>query len=353
MLAPFRSRGIFPYLLGFGGVAGATLLRLWLHPTLGEHLSFSFDFLAVFIAAWTGGIWPAAATALLSVLVSDYWFTPSMAINSVEEFFDLLFFVVVSTVIGILSELSLLATDRAQRAVREKDSFMAAVAHEMRSPLSVIYYANTLNRIDGSAQPNDRLDVIDRQVHHLNLMIEDLLDVSRIARGKIRLQRKQTDLTKVVSGAVERATPLIKAHRHKLNVQLPQPSLELCIDPQRIEQVLTNLLTNAAKYTPDGGEIVIRAEKTGDAAILSVRDNGIGITAEVMPGIFDMFVQIDGSRDRSEGGLGIGLALARKIAEMHGGTVTATSAGKGRGSEFCVSLPITQPAPQQAPLARV
>lgn len=353
MLAPFRSRGVAPYLLGIGGVAAATLLRHWLHPSLGEHLSFSFDYLAVFIAAWTGGVWPAAATAILSVVVSDYWFTNALGVASVEEFFDLLFFVVVSVTIGVLSELSLLASDRAQRAVREKDNFMAAVAHEMRSPLSVIYYANTLSRLAGDEQPNDRLDVIDRQVHHLNLMIEDLLDVSRIARGKIRLQRKQTDLSKVVAGSVERATPLVKAHRHKLSVQLPPQPVELYIDPQRVEQVLTNLLTNAAKYTPDGGEIMVQAETAAGAAVLTVRDNGIGITAEVMPGIFDMFVQIDGSRDRSEGGLGIGLALARKIAEMHGGSVTAKSEGKGRGSEFVVSLPIVQPAPQPATLVRV
>lgn len=353
MLAPFRSRGVTPYLIGVAGVVVATLLRQFLDPLLGDHLSFSFALLAVFVAAWTGGVWPAVATAILSAVVSNYFFTASLNISTPEEFLDLLFFVAMSVVIGVLSEISLLALLRAREAEREKDNFMAAVAHEMRSPLSVIYYANTLNRMAQSDPTSDQLDVIDRQVHHLNLMIEDLLDVSRVARGKIKLNRQCVDAAALVAGAVERAQPLVESHKHQLAVQVPPQPIQLDVDPARMEQVLTNLLTNAAKYTPDGGQITIRAEAAAGAAIFSVRDNGIGIAAEVLPRVFDLFVQADAALDRTEGGLGIGLALARKIVEMHGGTVRATSAGKNCGSEFVVSLPLAQPAPIRPSMAEV
>ena len=276
--------------------------------------------------------------------VSDYLFTKSIDISSIEEFLDLTFFVVVSVVIGILSEISLRSLARAKQAEKEKDNFMAAVAHEMRSPLSVIYYANTLNRHSGSEPPTDQLDVIDRQVHHLNLMIEELLDVSRVARGKIKLNRKHAEASSIVAGALEQARPLIESHHHKLRVQVSPRPIALFVDPVRMEQVLTNLLTNAAKYTPDGGEIVVRVEAVAGEAVFSVRDNGIGIAPETLPHVFDMFVQAEAGRDRTEGGLGIGLALARKIAEMHGGTVRAMSGGANRGSEFTVSLPLEQPA---------
>src|SRR4029078_5057037 len=156
----------------------------------GEHLSFSFDYLAVFVAAWTGGLWPALATATLSSLVGNLLFNDtylSLAINSVEELIDLVFFILVSAIIGMLSEISLRAFARARKAEEEKDNFMATVAHELRSPISVIYYANSLNRMASAEQSSDQLDVIDHQGNHLNLLIEDLLDVSRVARGKIRL----------------------------------------------------------------------------------------------------------------------------------------------------------------------
>ena len=355
MLAPFRLRGARPYIFGFVGVVIATLLRSGFHPVLGEHLSFSFDFLAVFVAAWTGGMWPAVATAVLSALVGNYFFTDpykSLEISSIEELLDLMFFVVVSVVIGVLSEISLRAMIRTKEAEREKDNFMAAVAHEMRSPLSVIYYANTMNRLAGAEQSSNQLDVIDRQVHHLNLMIEDLLDVSRVARGKIKLNRQRVEASAIVAGAVERARPLIESHQHVLKTQLPPRPVELFADPVRMEQVLTNLLTNAAKYTPDGGEIIVRAEGVDGLVIFSVHDNGIGIEPEMLPRVFDMFAQANRALDRREGGLGIGLALVRKIVEMHGGTVRATSDGNNRGSEFVVSLPIEQPAPTNAALVK-
>ena len=347
MLAPFRYRGFTPYAVGLVGVVVASLLRKLFDPYLGQHLSFSFDYLAVFVAAWTGGLWPALATATLSALVSNYFFTDpylSLAINSAEEFIDLTFFVIVSSIIGMLSEISLRAFARARKAEEEKDNFMATVAHELRSPISVIYYANSLNRMASNEQPSDQLDVIDRQVGHLNLLIEDLLDVSRVARGKIRLERQHVDASSVVPGAIEKARPLITSRKHKLELDISPEPMPLFVDPGRIEQVLANLLTNAAKYTPDGGHICVTARPAGDSAILAVRDNGIGIAPEMLSRVFEMFVQDETGRGRDEGGLGIGLSLVRKISEMHGGSVTAESAGKNRGSEFVITLPLEQPA---------
>jgi signal transduction histidine kinase len=287
------------------------------------------------------------ATAGLSAVIGNFLFSfpyQSLAINSHEEFLDMLFFLLVSVVIGILCEISLRALIRARQAEADKDNFMAAVAHEMRSPLSVIYYASTLSRHSDSNAPKEQLDIIDRQVHNLSLMIEDLLDVSRIARGKIRLDQRPVDAAAIVEGAVERAQPLIERHGHKLQVQVAPRPMGLCADRVRMEQVVANLLTNAAKYTPDGGEIVVRVDADSEDVVFSVRDNGIGIPPELLPRVFDLFVQADTARDRSEGGLGIGLALVRKIAEMHGGTVRAVSEGAGRGSEFIVSVPLAGPA---------
>jgi signal transduction histidine kinase len=353
MLAPYRSGAVTPYLVGLLGVAVATGLRQLLHPVLGDHLSFSFHLLAVFVAGWTGGLWPAAVTAVLSALVSNYLFTDSIWITSNEEGLEFGCFVLLSLIIASLSEISLRALHRARAAEREKDNFMAAVAHEMRSPLSVIYYTNTLRRMNASDASNDRLDVIDRQVSHLNLMIEDLLDVSRAARGKLTLHKVHADVAQIVSRAVERANPLIETHHHSLKVALPENAIELYVDSPRMEQVVTNLLTNAAKYTPDGGEIAICASEHDGTATISVRDNGIGIAKEALRTVFELFVQAEAGRDRADGGLGIGLAIARKIVDMHGGTVRAVSGGKNRGSEFVVSLPVEQPAPQQVTLAGV
>lgn len=356
VLAPFRSGGIKPYAVGIFGVVIASALRYLFDPVLGEHLSFSFDYLAVFIAAWTGGAWPAVVTAFVSALVSNYFFSDpylSLEITSYEELFDLTFFILVSLVIGILSEISLRALARAKDAERDKDDFMATVAHELRSPISAIYYANSLNRLGSPEQPGDQLDVIDRQVKHLNLLIEDLLDVSRAARGKIRLKRVRVDAATIVKGAVEKARPLIASREHSLSLEISPEPMPLDVDPARIEQVLTNLLTNAAKYTSDGGEICVRAEPIGNSAVLSVRDNGIGISPEMLPRMFDLFVQGERGRDLEDGGLGIGLALARKISEMHGGTVQAESAGPNCGSEFIVTLPLEHPAAVPPSLVRL
>jgi signal transduction histidine kinase len=353
MLAPVRSRRAIVYLIAAGSLVLATVLRFLLDPLLGDHLSFSFFFLAVSLAAWMGGVWPAVFTAFFSCLIGNYFFTHpqgSFTISNHEELFSLSLFVLVSLIIGLLSEISLRALERARLAERAKDDFMATVAHELRSPLSVIQYANSLDRISG--QPRNHIELIDRQVRHLDVMIQDLLDISRVARGKVRLDRKHVDASAIVKGAVEKARPLVESRRHTLLVEVSPERMPLFVDPVRLEQVLVNLLTNAAKYTPDGGEITLALQPDADAALFTVRDNGIGIAEEMLPRVFDLFVQSDRAAGRSDGGLGIGLALVRKLVEMHGGRVSARSAGPNRGSEFAVALPLEPIGSSRRVLAR-
>lgn len=354
MLAPLRTRTLIPYLAGVVAVAAAWAMRFVLDQHLEDHLSFTFFLLAVSVAAWLGGIWPATFTAILSCLVGNYFFSHpqhSLHITSQEEAISLAIFLIVSLVIAGLAETTRRALMRARLAERAKDIFLATLAHELRSPLSVISYANEMNRLTNPGECQEQIDLIQRQVQQLDFMIQDLLDVSRVARGKFRLERKQVDAADIVNGAVEKALPLMQSHEHVLKVMVSPRTMPLYVDPVRIEQVLANLLTNAAKYTPKGGRITIRADVVGDSVIFAVRDNGIGIPDELLPRIFDLFVQAEGAGKNAEGGLGIGLALVRKVVELHDGSVRAASAGINRGSEFTVSLPLKSPARSEPSVA--
>jgi PAS domain S-box-containing protein len=225
-------------------------------------------------------------------------------------------------------------------AERRKDEFLAMLAHELRNPLSAISNATHLF---GKLEAEDELlwakEVIVRQVKHLGRLIDDLLDVSRISRGKIALRKEPIDLSPVVAGAIEAVRPLLEERKHELNTSLAIGGLRLQADPFRLEQVLINLLTNAAKYTDAGGKITLTARHEGGRVVIRVQDTGMGITAGLLPRIFDLFTQGDRTTARSEGGLGIGLTLVQKLVEMHGGNITAASEGLGRGSEFTVRLP--------------
>jgi CheY-like chemotaxis protein/two-component sensor histidine kinase len=185
--------------------------------------------------------------------------------------------------------------------------------------------------------------MMERQVHHLVRLVDDLLDVSRVMRGKIELRKEPVDLAAIAARAVETAQPLIQARGHDLSVRLPDRSLPLEADPVRLSQVVGNLLANAAKYTEPGGQIDLSARLEGSEAVLEVRDTGIGLAPEIIPRIFDLFVQAGHASERSQGGLGIGLTLARSLVELHGGTIEARSAGAGRGSTFVVRLPAGAP----------
>ncbi|MGB6488085.1 MAG: PAS domain S-box protein [Steroidobacteraceae bacterium] len=238
---------------------------------------------------------------------------------------------------------------RAEEALREadrrKDEFLAVLAHELRNPLAPIRYAVAMAR-KGGRPDSERLQaqaIIERQVEHMGRLLDDLLDVSRITRGTLILRRSTVGLAAVVAAAQESARPLIEARGHTLLVQLPAETPRLVADPVRLAQVLANLLINAAKYTDRGGRIELEARRKGGELIIAVRDNGIGISAEMMPRVFNLFAQASPALERSEGGLGIGLALVRGLLELHGGSVSAHSGGVGRGSEFLVRLPIGNP----------
>lgn len=353
MLAPLRSRSWVAY-----GAAGIAMLLAWMARLLADDIlkdqaSFNFFFLAVAIAAWLGGIRPAIFIAVVSCLLGNYYFSHpygTLQISGLDELTSLSMFLVVSVIIGVLGEVSLRAVERAQDAERAKDDFMATVAHELRSPLSVIHYANALDRISSDEQARDRIDLIDQQVQHLNIMVQDLLDVSRVARGKIRLDRQLVDASSIIDGAVMKAGPTLASRQHELSVAPCDEPLPILVDPMRMEQVLTNLLINAAKYTPDGGQISVGVDADGDSAVFTVRDNGIGIAQEMLPRVFDLFVQIDANGKNSDGGLGIGLALVKKLVEMHGGSVRVASDGLHRGSQFTISLPLKKHAPSPAAL---
>jgi PAS domain S-box-containing protein len=235
-------------------------------------------------------------------------------------------------------------------ADRRKDEFLAMLAHELRNPLSAI---NNAAQLIGKLETENELEwakeVVLRQVEHLARLIDDLLDVSRISRGKIVLRKEPIDLLPVVTAAVEAVRPLLEERKHELSVSLSNGGLRLEADPLRLEQILVNLLTNAAKYTNAGGRIALTARREGDQVVVRVSDTGMGIAPDLMPRIFDLFAQGDRTIARSEGGLGIGLTLVQKLAEMHGGSVTAESEGLGKGSEFTVRLPALTELPARAP----
>ena len=234
-------------------------------------------------------------------------------------------------------------------ADRRKDEFLAMLAHELRNPLAPIRNAAYMLRHRGAdpAVLVPMREVIEEQVKHLARLVDDLLDVSRITRGKIRLAREPIDLVAVATQAAESARPQVEARRHALAVELPPGPIPLEADPTRIKQVLLNLLDNAAKYTDPGGAVRLSVAREGPEAVVRVRDSGIGIAPDVLPRIFDLFAQADCSLDRSRGGLGIGLTLVKSLVELHGGSVSAHSAGVGRGCEVVVRLPA--PAPPARP----
>jgi PAS domain S-box-containing protein len=227
-------------------------------------------------------------------------------------------------------------------ADRRKDDFLALLAHELRNPLAPIRYALAIaQKADRTAEQTERAEaVIARQVVHMGRLLDDLLDSSRITRGTLELKKVSTELTSVIGAAIETSRPSIMTKKHELLVDLPKQPLALEADPMRLAQVFSNLLTNASKYTDPGGHITLRAMQDKDEVVVSVRDTGMGISPEMLPQLFQPFMQAPETRGRSEGGLGIGLALARGLTELHGGRIEAHSAGLGSGSEFIVRLPI-------------
>ena len=227
-----------------------------------------------------------------------------------------------------------------KEADRRKDEFLAILAHELRNPLAPLRHGlDVLRRNPDGKGTVDIKDMMDRQLVHLVRLIEDLLDVSRVRQGKIELRRARIMVADVIRSAVEASQPLIDAAGHSLAIDMPQTPLWLDADLTRLSQVVSNLLNNAAKYTPEGGRIRLSAEAAGDIVVITVSDNGVGIPPELQSEVFQLFAQVDHHLDRARGGLGIGLALVKQLVAMHGGTVEAESAGAGAGSVFRVRIP--------------
>ncbi len=229
---------------------------------------------------------------------------------------------------------------------QRKDEFLAMLSHELRNPLSAIFNALHILRLQDTENPIQQKAkvIIERQVGQLAHLIDDLLEVSRVITGRIQLHQERLEMRGIVERAIESAGPLIDRRKHELSVSLPAEPIWLQGDPTRLEQVVVNLLNNAAKYTDEGGQIRLTAQQEGDEVVLRVRDTGVGIAPELLPRIFDLFTQANRTLDRSQGGLGIGLSLVQKLVELHGGTVEAHSVGLGQGSEFIVRLPALSPA---------
>jgi signal transduction histidine kinase len=327
---------------------------------------------AVMVCAWVGGLGPGLLATCLSTLVTiclflepPHWFS----LITPEDWRGVALFVSLGSTLSLLCEKLRRAKQQVDQYAQElrrqaeglveadhrKNEFLTILAHEIRNPLAPILNAVQVLKLPGSAQPELQraTGIIERQVRHAWRLVEDLLDVSRISRGKFSLHKEPLELAEIVAQAVEESRPLLEARQHHLMVNLPDEPLCLEADPARFTQVVANLLNNAAKYTNEGGHIGLTVERNGAEAVLRVRDNGIGITPTMLPRVFDLFAQSDRVLRKAQGGLGIGLTLVRRLVEMHNGTVHAFSEGLGKGSEFVVRLPVIDrdrqwPAPPDA-----
>ncbi|HYJ16099.1 MAG TPA: ATP-binding protein [Candidatus Limnocylindria bacterium] len=240
-----------------------------------------------------------------------------------------------------------LSGEALREADRRKDEFLATLAHELRNPLSLVRNVVNLQQDASNPLPDPHWGpgIIDRQVKYLTRLTDDLFDISRITREKLVFQKEPLNLAEIVRAAVESSQPLIDQRQHELTVTMSQDSIYVDADRLRLTQVFTNLLNNAAKYTPDPGHIWLNVEQAGDKVVIRVKDTGIGIAAECLPRVFELFYQVDRSFTRSEGGLGLGLTLVQQLVELHGGKVEVRSEGTNRGSEFTVQLPVTAHRP--------
>jgi signal transduction histidine kinase/ActR/RegA family two-component response regulator len=240
------------------------------------------------------------------------------------------------------------AAEALQREARHKDEFLAVLAHELRNPLATIQSGLELMKTAEAVRPAfaGTRATMERQMAHVIRLIDDLLDVARISSGKLELRTEPAPVQEIVDAAIELSRRELDAHGHRFRLRLPRESLYADADRVRLTEVISNLLHNAAKYTPAGGDVELAVERDGGQVAIRVADNGVGIAAGALPGLFTMFAQVDGARSRRKGGLGVGLALARRIVELHDGTLGADSRGPGQGSTFTVRLPLCERAPE-------
>jgi PAS domain S-box-containing protein len=245
------------------------------------------------------------------------------------------------------------AEEDLREADRRKDEFLATLAHELRNPLAPIRNSLHIFRMSGIQDPKtERLaGMMERQVEHMVRMVDDLLEVSRISRGKIELRKERVDLASVIRNAVDASMPLMEKSKHHLAVDLPDDAVVLDADPVRLAQVFANLLNNSAKYTPEGGHIALKVTVEQGMAVICVKDDGEGIPTAMLQRVFNMFTQVN-TGARAQGGLGIGLTLAKTLVHLHGGTIDAQSEGAGKGCEFTVRLPVAAPVVEETPAPR-
>ncbi len=232
------------------------------------------------------------------------------------------------------------SSEALQEADRKKDEFLATLAHELRNPLAPIRNGLQVLRMSPSEEVSEEVrSMMDRQLTHMVRLIDDLLDVSRVSQGKIELRREHITLQSAIQAAIEGSKPLIEANKHMLELKIPEKEIWVDADLTRLAQIISNLLNNAAKYTQSGGNIILSAKLENNNAVVSVTDNGMGIPPEMLPKVFDLFTQVDRTLERSQGGLGIGLALVKRLVHMHGGQITVESGGVNKGSTFTITVP--------------
>lgn len=315
-------------------------LSVW----LGRSAPFLASIVAVLFASYRGGLRPGLLATALSAAASDFFFVPPLFSLRVEKLVHgahLIMFLVIGVLISLLCEKRLRLIRQLREADRRKNEFLAVLSHELRNPLAPISNAIELwPLVDGDrARMKSLRETMQRQLRQMVHLIDDLMDVSRINHGKIELRRQPTDLATVVSNAIETHEPFIKSCGHAISVAMPTTPVLVDGDAVRLTQVIGNIVHNAAKYTARNGSIGVTMERRGNDAVVRVTDSGAGIPSDMATRIFEMFEQLDGRSGRSHGGVGIGLALAKQLIELHGGSIEARSEGPGKGSEFVVTMP--------------
>lgn len=335
------------------------LFRILLSSILADNAFFFPFVIAVTLSAWFGGLRPGLVSTVLGAAFGLFFFVPpqySFKIPDSRIATTLVFFVVANVTISLVCgalhkalrtvEQNLRDIERRDQALRDadrrKDTFLAVLAHELRNPLAPLRNSlEILKRSDNDSALNLKARAtMERQLSHMVRLVDDLLDLSRINSDKLQLQKQPVALSEVVSQAVETVRPLIAAAGHELTVDLPEEPMWLSADTVRLSQAFSNLLNNACKYTDPGGHISLSAVCEDGTVVVAVRDNGMGVPEELSPKIFDMFTQANQSSERHHGGLGIGLALVKRLVEMHEGEVSVRANPEGQGSEFRVRLPL-------------
>jgi len=353
------------YAAAIAVAAAAVVLRWFLLPWLKSDLPYATLFGAIAVAVWMGGWGPALAAALAGLIGTVVLFGKPLSLAAgpfgLSTFFALGVYALTCTLIIGLGEAMRKARDdyrRSQQMFKEvalelkqraaelqradaiKSQFLATLSHELRNPLAPIGNGIAILKRRMPEGPTDIYAMMDRQLRQVTRLIDDLLDVSRLDRGKLELHREKIAVDSFVNAAIETARPNIEGKSHELVVRYAPRTFHVDGDPTRLAQVIANLLNNAAKFTPSNGKIELSMRTEGPQAVISIRDNGIGIPSAELGRIFEMFVQLDASKTQAAAGLGLGLALARTLVTMHGGEIRALSAGPGQGSEFAVHLPL-------------